>query len=260
MATEGGPTGIAVETINEAARRSGISLQWVQTGTSSEQSFRRGLVDLWPLMGDLPDRRKWIHITAPWLHTNHTLVLRQHGTTPDRGFTGRLGIFKLPVHSRLARDQFPEAQLVQFADTHDVIRAVCTGSVGAAFMELRAALATLTEKPPECISTALRVAPVPDSTLQLGVASTFQAAGAADKLRNEIGKLFRDGTLAATMAKYSYYGLESEWATYDLMETAERSRWIAWTVGIVGVAMVVTLWQAASLRQRKLSEAPLRVS
>ena len=75
MITEGGPTGIAVETINEAARRSGISLQWIQTGTSSEQAFRRGLVDLWPLMVDLPDRRKWIHITLPWLHTNHTLVL-----------------------------------------------------------------------------------------------------------------------------------------------------------------------------------------
>jgi PAS domain S-box-containing protein len=260
MATEGGPTGIAVETINEAARRSGISLQWVQTGTSSEQSFHRGLVDLWPLMADLPDRRKWIHITVPWLHTNHTLVLRQKATPPDRGFTGRVAIFKLPVHSRLAREQFPEAQLVQFADTHDVIRAVCTGSVGAAFMELRAALAALTEKPPECISTALRVAPVPDATLQLGVASTFQAAGAADKLRNEIGNLFRDGTLAATMAKYSYYGLESEWATYDLMEAAERARWISWIVGIVGVGLLITLWQAASLRQRKRSEAALRVS
>ena len=260
MITEGGPTGIAVETINEAARRSGISLQWVQTGTSSEQSFRRGLVDLWPLMADLPDRRKWIHITVPWLHTNHTLVLRQHATPPDRGFTGRLAIFKLPVHSRLAREQFPEAQLVQFADTRDIIREVCTGSVGAAFMELRAALAALTEKPSECISTALRVAPVPEATLQLGVASTFEAAGAADKLRNEIGNLFRDGTLAATMAKYSYYGLESEWATYDLMEAAERARWFSWSVGIVAVALLITLWQSASLRQRKRSEAALRVS
>jgi hypothetical protein len=37
--------------------------------------------------------------------------------------------------------------------------------------------------------------------------------------------MYRDGTLAATMAKYSYYGLESEWATYDLMEAAERARW-----------------------------------
>ena len=96
--------------------------------------------------------------------------------------------------------------------------------------------------------------------MQLGVASTFEAAGAADKLRGEIGNLFRDGTLAATMAKYSYYGLENEWATYDLMEAAERARWVAWGVGILGIALLVTLWQAASLRQRKRSEAALRAS
>ena len=62
------------------------------------------------------------------------------------------------------------------------------------------------------------------------------------------------------MAKYSYYGLESEWATYDLMEAAERARWVSWTVGIVAVALLITLWQSASLRQRKRSEAALQVS
>ena len=70
---------------------------------------------------------------------------------------------------------------------------------------------------------------VPDATAATWVGSTFEAAGAADKLRDEIGDMFRDGTLAATMAKYSYYGLESEWATYDLMEAAERARWVAWS-------------------------------
>ena len=99
--------GIAVETINEAAKRAGVSLQWVETGTSSEEAFRRGLVDLWPLMADLPDRRKLVHISKPWLHTNHTLVLRQDATPPDRGFSGRMALFKMPIHLRLARQEFP---------------------------------------------------------------------------------------------------------------------------------------------------------
>ena len=163
-------------------------------------------------MVDLPDRRKWIHITLPWLHTNHALVLRQNQTPPDRGFAGRLAIFKLPVHNRIARERISRSsEIVQFPDDsrrHQGGRK--TGSAGAAFMELRAALAALAEKPPECSSMALRVAPVPEATVQLGLASTFEAAGAADKLRGEIGNLFRDGTLGATMAKYSYYGLESE--------------------------------------------------
>ena len=101
--TDYGPAGIAVETINEAAKRAGVSLRWVETGTSSDEAFRRGMVDLWPIMADLPDRRKLVHISKPWLHTNHTLVLRQDAATPDRAFAGSLAIFKMPLHVRLAR-------------------------------------------------------------------------------------------------------------------------------------------------------------
>ena len=258
--TEHGPTGIAVETINEAARRAGVSLQWVETGTSSDEAFRRGLVDLWPLMADLPDRRKTVHISKPWLHTNHTLVLRQDATPPDHGFSGRMAVFKMPLHVRLARQEFPGAHLVPFADTREIMKEVCSGGVDAGFMELRLALSALEDKPAECNSTTLRVVPLSDARLQLGVGSTFESAGAADRIRDKIGGMYRDGTLAATMAKYSYYGLESEWATYDLMEAAERTKWVAWSLSALGIALGVTLWQATSLRQRKRSGAALRAS
>src|ERR1043165_4633854 len=52
--TDGGFGGLAIEIVNEAARRQGIRLQWVETGTSSDEAFQKGLVDLWPLMTDLP--------------------------------------------------------------------------------------------------------------------------------------------------------------------------------------------------------------
>jgi two-component system, cell cycle sensor histidine kinase and response regulator CckA len=258
--TSSGYAGIAVETVNEAAKRAGVSLQWVETGTSSDEAFRRGLVDLWPIMADLPERRKVVHITTPWLHTNHALVLRQSSSPPERNFAGRIAIFKLPVHVRVARQEYPDARLVPYADARDIVRDVCTGAVAGAIMELRLALASVGEKPAECATTALRVAPLLNATLKLGVGSTFEAAGAADKIRNKIGTLFRDGTLAATMAKYSYIGLEGEWATYDLMEAAERARLVAWGISALGIVLCVTLWQSASLRQRKRSEAALRVS
>ena len=53
-----GYSGLAVEIVKEAARRAGVSLQWVETGHSSEESFQLGLVDLWPLMTDLPERQQ----------------------------------------------------------------------------------------------------------------------------------------------------------------------------------------------------------
>ena len=84
MRSDGGFTGLAVEIINEAAKRGGLSLEWVETGTSSDEAFRRGLVDLWPIMADLPDRRKRIHFTQPWMQTNHTLILRSSTPVPDQ--------------------------------------------------------------------------------------------------------------------------------------------------------------------------------
>ena len=48
--TDTGFGGLAIEIVNEAARRAGIRLQWVETGTSSDEAFAKGMVDLWPLM------------------------------------------------------------------------------------------------------------------------------------------------------------------------------------------------------------------
>ncbi len=211
-------------------------------------------------MADMPYRRHLVHISKPWLHTSHTLVLREGTPTPNAGFTGRIAVFKMPLHVRLIAQEFPVAQLIQFPEMRDMVKEVCTGNVSAGFLEDRAALMTLKDRPAECGSTVLRVEALPDLTMPVGVASTFQAAGAADKIRAEIDVLFRDGTLAATMAKYSYYGLDSTWNTYDLIESAERARWVAWGVTALGIVLCVTLWQTASLRQRRRNEVALRTS
>src|SRR5262249_1145415 len=243
-----------------AAKRAGVSLQWVETGTSSEEALRRGLVDLWPIMVDLPERRKRVHITRPWLHTSHTLVLRAESEPPGREFAGRFALTKLPIQARLVGEEFPKAQLVQFEEIGEVVKEVCRGTVFAGFLEDRAGLAALREKPAECAATGLRVHPLPHLTFPLGVGSTFEAAGAADRIRDEIGGLFRDGTLAVTIAKYAYYGIDATWATYALMEAEEHARLVAWGIGGLGIVLAITIWQAASLRQRKRSEAALRES
>ena len=62
--TANGFSGLSVETVSEAASRAGIKLEWIETGKSSEESLRKGLVDLWPLVVDLPDRRKYMHFAS----------------------------------------------------------------------------------------------------------------------------------------------------------------------------------------------------
>src|SRR5580658_5727176 len=58
VVTPAGASGPAVEVVAEAARRRGIRLQWVLTPEGPEKSLQSGDLDLWPMVGDLPERRK----------------------------------------------------------------------------------------------------------------------------------------------------------------------------------------------------------
>jgi PAS domain S-box-containing protein len=257
---DGGFGGLGVETLNQAAKRAGLRLQWVETGTSSEEAFRRGLVDLWPLMADLPERRKRVHFTTPWMHSGHAMLIRPSSAIPKRDFTGRIALHNMPLHIRILREHFPAARLDPEPNGVAVLTALCKGQAEASFMELRAARTALQANPPECTAVPLETHLLPDLTLNLGIASTFEASGAADRLRREIRALFRDGTLAITVAKYSYYGLDDTWATYDLLETEERARWNAAAV-IAGILVVVgVIWRAVSSHQRRRAAAVLRES
>ena len=258
--TADGLAGLGVETVTEAAKRAGLRIQWVETGVSSEQAFRKGLVDLWPVMADLPERRKLVHFTRPWLHSGHALVVRSGSTIPGPEFAGSIALFQLPLHVRMARSQFPSAHLIQFPEATAVLREVCKGTVEAGFLEFRTALGTLQAKLPECAAVTIRTQILANLTNQLAVASTFEAAGAAERLRREIGGMFRDGTMALIMAKYSYYGLDDTWAAYDSIEAAQRARWLAGGVSGLTVLLAVIIWRTVSARQRRRAEAALRES
>jgi PAS domain S-box-containing protein len=211
-------------------------------------------------MVDLPDRRKYVHFARPWMTSRNVLLIRADVTSADRGFKGRIAVFNMPLHIRLVRERFPEAQLAVVPIIPDILKQVCTGTAAAGFLEARAALTELREKPPECSSVNLRVQTIPGLVFQAGVASSLESAEAADQIQREIDNMFRDGSLAVLIAKYSYFGLDDTWASYDQIRREERWRWLTWAgVGILFVAGV-TLWMASSLRQRKKAEAALRES
>jgi PAS domain S-box-containing protein len=258
--TADGLAGVGVETVTEAAKRAGLRIQWIETGVSSEEAFRKGLVDLWPVMADLPERHKLVYFTRPWMHSGHALLIRSGSPKPGREFAGRIALFRLPLHVRMAGRRFPSAQLVEFPVAAQVLSELCKGTVAAGFLEFRTALNTLQAKPAECAGVTIRTQILTDLSNQLAVASTFQAAGAADRIRHEIGNMFRDGTMALIMAKYSYYGLDDTWAAYDSLEAVQRARWFALSVSGLTILLAVIIWRAFSARQRLRAEAALRES
>src|SRR5262249_17972298 len=161
--------------------------EWVETGASSDESFASGLVDLWPLMADLPDRRSRVHISRPWLVSSHFLLVRERQPDPGPNFTGRIGLMtQPPLYAPPVSEAYPAAEQVFFADPAALPLALCAGQVDATFLGGRAAMAGLHDKPPECASVPLRAIGIPSSALLMGVASTFEAAATADLLRDQI--------------------------------------------------------------------------
>src|SRR5689334_770541 len=67
VAPDGSPRGPAVEIVAEAARRAHVPIEWVYSPDGPEPNLRSGRVDLWPLIGDFEERRKFLYISEPWL-------------------------------------------------------------------------------------------------------------------------------------------------------------------------------------------------
>src|SRR3954447_19729258 len=148
--TAAGFSGLSVETVSEAAKRAGIRLQWVETGAGSEASLRKGLVDLWPLMVNLPARRKFAHFPPAWIQSKYILVLPGDTQITSSEFRGRIVLFKLPLHKRILQERFPGAEVVEVLEMHDVIAQVCEGKAAAAFFEMRVGMTEFRERPAGC--------------------------------------------------------------------------------------------------------------
>ncbi len=66
--------GLAVDVMNEAARRRGIRLTWVATDMQPMDALASGHVDLWPALSNRNERKKPVHATSPWLQNNFVTV------------------------------------------------------------------------------------------------------------------------------------------------------------------------------------------
>src|SRR5271169_5848536 len=70
----GSPIGPAVDLMKEAARRQNIELEWVYSPQGPEKALSSGSVDLWPILGDLPERRRVMYISQPWVKMTYLLL------------------------------------------------------------------------------------------------------------------------------------------------------------------------------------------
>jgi hypothetical protein len=87
VAPDGSPRGLAVDLINEAARRQNIALHWIDVRPffsrvdkaefAAEYLLNHNLIDLWPVAGIARQRLAMAHLGPPWLQNSFFLVSRK---------------------------------------------------------------------------------------------------------------------------------------------------------------------------------------
>jgi signal transduction histidine kinase/ActR/RegA family two-component response regulator len=239
---------------NTAARRRRISLEWVQVPEGVDQAFKSGKVDLWPAVTVIRDRHRRIHLTRPWLKTDHQLVSLR---PLDPGHLGGLRVAMLDVAAnRLLAAKWMPGAVPLFVNTHEAaVQAVCDRQADAGMINARSVAAILLRRPAGCAAANFCLAAMAKTRTELGVGSTFAAAGAADALREQIGEFAADGTLSTIFAQWSMFSSAESDSVHDLAEAERRSRVLGWSAaGLAGLLLILLREVKHVSRMRRAAE------
>jgi len=196
---DGQPSGLAVELLQEAARRSGIQLEW-----TNRSGFNQAELDLWALHAITPERRKVVHLTEPYLETESCfLVLDEspYQSAQDLMRT-RISLSRSLVQRANLGKIFPEATLVPVDGNGAAMEALVSGRADAVFVNQYAVLATLWRAGSR---PALRVLPAGVPKVRLALASTFSHARVADALRDSLRQMADAGAVKPIAERWAFF-------------------------------------------------------
>ncbi len=202
-APDGGAAGFAVDVLNEAARRAGISLRWVPSGTSQEveDQLASGRLDLVPAGMVTAERQRRFYVSEPWWFTELTVLTRaQSGVRPAGSLRGqRLGLAS-PIYRFLAAKAYPGAILVP-SESSSLVSGLCRGDVDAVLITQGDLLELLRVRPAGCSGIDLQSFDS-DVVLDLAVIARHGNEAAAQRLRARIDDMALDGTLSQLASRH----------------------------------------------------------
>ena len=253
FADNGQPTGPAIEIVTEAARRRHIPIEWVFSPDGPETNLQSGKADLWPLIGDLPERRKFLYISDPWARISFWLVSRKSSaiSTP-RDVIGRsLAYVGVSVAAHRAETIFPGAKFMPQPSNVAAFKALCSGEVDASIIAGSNADAAALREVSECRNAQRNFNTLPYATMNYGIGASLarqNARGAADALREEIGNMSRDGAVSAIYFKWFNDPGNDTTTIYYLTEAQRRNAYLVIAVGALSVLLGLLGWQTSRVR------------
>lgn len=250
------PAGPAIEIVAEAARRRNIPIEWVFAPDGPEPNLRSGKVDLWPLLGDIPERRKFLYISDPWTRISFWLVSSKSSgiSTPQDTVGHSLAYTGVNIGTRLAQRNFPGAHFMPQPNNPAVMEAVCTGKVDAAMIGGSKADGAAIQNIPACRNVQLNFYPLQEGMMNYGIGASFnrpEARGAADAIREEIGTMSRDGAVSAIYFRYFNDPGNDTTTTYYLTEAQQRNVYLIMGICALTVLLGLFGWQTFRVRMAR---------
>ena len=246
---DGRPRGVSVDVLQEAARRSGIRIEWVRVlpPHDADSALHDGQVDLWPGLTILPERQQALFFSDPWLRLDLWLVVRDQGRLPSADFRGRIGMTPHPVNHILIRRHYPAATRRDYSDTATLTAALCAGEVDAGLLSAVDLARVQGESAAACRAAGLRPYTIEGSQLRLGVAARPGFAATAARLRAAIDGMAADRTLGDLVVPHSVYAASHVQAVYELLHARDRARYLGYGAVALSIVLALTLTLSAAV-------------
>ena len=251
---DGSVEGLAVDVLNEAARRRKIHLVWKPLhDIPVDDAMKSGIVDMWPLLGSTAARKASFFLSQPWLESQYVLAsLRED---PVRNPAEAAG--KVVAHARLkftaivAAQYLSRSRIIVKHLRDEAIQAVCKGEASAVLVESHVLDAMLLTRPPGCETANFQVSSLVGAMTPLSIAAVPAAGPAARALRDEITALSRNGYLSGKLDEWSPFSAQGTRSIWAEEQANERSRVYVYCLIIIVVFagfLACTAYRAWSLQ------------
>ncbi len=249
---------MAGEVIAEAARRSGIRLEWQVHKDGPGNSLAAGEVDLWPLLARRPQVYPHVYFTRPYLRNAYVQISTDPRFEPPLGVkeVRKVAGLGLPLVSLLARRAYSSAALLTFRSRAEALAAVCANQADVVMVETRPAEQLMLRRPAGCETARFYAFGLDLPEVPLAIAANPRAAAAADRLRNEIDRMLAGGDMQTILKKWDYYyGGEAEtlFGEEQARQLTRISLWLAAILAGAAATLLVLLLRIRHARREAIA-------
>jgi signal transduction histidine kinase len=159
--------------------------------------------------------------------------------------------------ANVAQQFLPGSKSVPKRTREDVVRSVCSAEVAAGVVNARFVDTVLSQRPEGCEKASLRVNVLVGAGRGYAIMSNHDSSSAADLLRKEISTMAVDGSLGASMEKWSSATYEDMRSLFALQQAEAQSRIFRYALLCSLVVAGVLVWQVQRIRlaQRRVRMA-----